>query len=97
VELAKLIEFAWPGDTVCVFRLDRLARNLRHLLEIVDQLASEIGLTSLTKAIDTSTPSGRLRRTTPGPRRRTYRLHRKNDEARERFAELLEREVQALG
>ena len=60
-ELAKLMEFARPGDTICVFRLDRLARNLRHLLEIVDQLAKrEIGLKSLTEAIDTSTPSGRL-------------------------------------
>jgi DNA invertase Pin-like site-specific DNA recombinase len=60
-ELAKLLEFARPGDTVCVFRLDRLARNLRHLLDIVDQLTRrEIGLKSLTEAIDTSTPSGRL-------------------------------------
>jgi DNA invertase Pin-like site-specific DNA recombinase len=60
-ELAKLMEFARPGDTVCVFRLDRLARNLRHLLDIVDQLTKrEIGLKSLTEAIDTSTPSGRL-------------------------------------
>jgi len=61
VELAKLLEFARAGDTVCVFRLDRLARNLRHLLDIVDQLTKrEIGLKSLTEAIDTSTPSGRL-------------------------------------
>jgi DNA invertase Pin-like site-specific DNA recombinase len=60
-QLAKMMEFAREGDTVCVFRLDRLARNLRHLLEIVDQLAKrEIGLKSLTEAIDTSTPSGRL-------------------------------------
>ena len=60
-ELAKLMEFARPGDTICVFRLDRLARNLRHLLDIVDQLTKrEIGLTSLTEAIDASTPSGRL-------------------------------------
>lgn len=61
VELAKLLEFARPGDTICVFRLDRLARNLRHLLDIADQLTKrEIGLKSLTEAIDTSTPSGRL-------------------------------------
>lgn len=60
-ELAKLLEFARPGDTICVFRLDRLARNLRHLLDIVDQMTKrEIGLKSLTEAIDTSTPSGRL-------------------------------------
>lgn len=60
-ELAKLLEFARPGDQVVVYRLDRLARNLRHLLDIVDQLAKrDIGLKSLTEAIDTSTPSGRL-------------------------------------
>jgi DNA invertase Pin-like site-specific DNA recombinase len=60
-ELAKLMDFARPGDIVCVWRLDRLARNLRHLLDIADQLTQrEIGLKSLTEAIDTSTPSGRL-------------------------------------
>ena len=60
-ELAKMLEFARPGDQVVVFRLDRLARNLRHLLDIVDQMTKrEIGLKSLTEAIDTSTPSGRL-------------------------------------
>lgn len=60
-ELAKALDFARPGDGICVYRLDRLARNLRHLLDIVDQLTKrEIGLKSLTEAIDTSTPSGRL-------------------------------------
>ena len=61
VELAKLMEFARAGDQIVVLRLDRLARNLRHLLEIVDQLTRrEIGLRSLSEAIDTTTPSGRL-------------------------------------
>jgi DNA invertase Pin-like site-specific DNA recombinase len=60
-ELAKMLEFARPGDQIAVYRLDRLARNLRHLLDIVDQMTKrEIGLKSLTEAIDTSTPSGRL-------------------------------------
>lgn len=60
-ELAKMIEFARPGDTVCVLRLDRLARDIRHLLALVDQLTTkEIGLRSLTEAVDSSTPSGRL-------------------------------------
>ena len=61
IELAKLMEFARAGDQIVVLRLDRLARNLRHLLDIVDQLTrSEIGLKSLSEAIDTATPSGRL-------------------------------------
>jgi DNA invertase Pin-like site-specific DNA recombinase len=61
IELAKMIEFARPGDTVCVIRLDRLARDVRHLLNLIDQLTSrDIGLKSLTEAVDSTTPSGRL-------------------------------------
>jgi DNA invertase Pin-like site-specific DNA recombinase len=61
-ELRKLLDFARPSeDVLCVFRLDRLARNVRHLIEITDELTSRnIGLISLTEAIDTTTPSGRL-------------------------------------
>lgn len=60
-ELTKLLAFARPGDVVCVFALSRLGRNLRHLLDAVDQMTKrEIGLKSLTEAIDTATPSGRL-------------------------------------
>lgn len=61
-ELRKVLDFARSGeDVLCVFRLDRLARNVRHLIEITDELARRnIGLKSLTEAIDTTTPSGRL-------------------------------------
>ena len=60
-ELKTMLEFAREGDTVVVYRLDRLARSLRNLLQIVDDLTRRgIGLQSLTEAIDTSTPSGRL-------------------------------------
>jgi DNA invertase Pin-like site-specific DNA recombinase len=60
-ELAKLLEQARPGDQVCVWRLDRLGRSLRHLIEIADDLQRrDIGLRSLTEAIDTATPGGRF-------------------------------------
>ena len=50
-----------PGDTLVVWRLDRLGRSLSHLLEILETLhISDIGLRSLTEAIDTSTPGGKL-------------------------------------
>lgn len=60
-ELAKLIEQAREGDTLVVWRLDRLGRSLRHLIDLSEQLqARGIGLRSLTEAIDTSTPAGRF-------------------------------------
>jgi len=41
-------------------RLNQLGRSLRHLLEVVEQLAADgIGLRSLHESIDTTTPSGR--------------------------------------
>lgn len=49
------------GDTLVVWRLDRLARSLRHLLDLVEQLAGRgVYLRSLTEQIDTSSASGRL-------------------------------------
>lgn len=59
-ELAKLMDQARPGDTIVVWRLDRLARSLRHLIDMSEQLqARDIGLRSLTESIDTTTPGGR--------------------------------------
>jgi DNA invertase Pin-like site-specific DNA recombinase len=59
-ELAKLMDQARPGDTIVVWRLDRLARSLRHLIDLADDLRDrQIGLRSLTEAIDTTTPGGR--------------------------------------
>ena len=50
-----------PGDTLVVWRLDRLGRSLQDLLAIADELrARDIALRSLTEAIDTSTPAGRM-------------------------------------
>jgi DNA invertase Pin-like site-specific DNA recombinase len=60
-ELTKLIEFARAGDAVVVVRLDRLGRNIRHTLDVVDQLTRKgIALVSLGEHIDGTTPSGRL-------------------------------------
>ena len=53
-----------PGNTLVVWRLDRLGRDLKHLVNIVDDLRTrEIGLKVLTghgAQIDTTTPNGRL-------------------------------------
>lgn len=49
------------GDTLVVWKLDRLARSLKRLIETVEDLeACEIGFRSLTENIDTTTSSGRL-------------------------------------
>jgi DNA invertase Pin-like site-specific DNA recombinase len=61
IELARLIENARTGDTLVVWRLDRLGRSLRHLIDLSEQLQERgIGLRSITEAIDTSTPAGRF-------------------------------------
>ena len=59
--LDDLLAQARPGDTVVVWRLDRLGRSLKHLIETVGALeARGVAFVSLTEAIDTSTPGGRL-------------------------------------
>ena len=48
-------------DVIACWRLDRLGRNLRHLVTLGDELqALGVGLVSLGESIDTTTPSGRL-------------------------------------
>ena len=37
-QLAKVLAVLWPGDTLVVWRLDRLGRSLRHLIETVNEL-----------------------------------------------------------
>lgn len=59
--LSSLLEYARPGDVVCVVRLDRLGRSLRQLLESVETLKQRgIGLMSLEEKIDTSSAAGEL-------------------------------------
>lgn len=60
-QLAKLFEQVRPGDTVVVWRLDRLGRSLRHLIDTVNALADrQVGFRSLTENIDTTTSGGKL-------------------------------------
>lgn len=59
--LQDVINFAREGDTVVVWRLDRLGRSLKHLIEIVTGLKEKgIGFRSLQEAIDTTTSGGNL-------------------------------------
>lgn len=59
--LAAVLEKLHCGDTLVVFKLDRIARSLKHLLDILEQLESKgAGFRSLTETIDTTTPSGRM-------------------------------------
>ncbi|GIG30128.1 recombinase family protein [Cellulomonas marina] len=60
-ELAGVLAALLPGDTLVVWRLDRLGRSLRHLIDVVVDLeARGVGFRSLTESIDTTTPGGRL-------------------------------------
>jgi DNA invertase Pin-like site-specific DNA recombinase len=58
---AQLLDQLRPGDTLVVWKLDRLGRSLRHLVDTVTGLADRgIGFRSLQEAIDTTTPGGKL-------------------------------------
>ena len=58
----KLLENLRAGDVLVIWKLDRLGRSLKHLVDTVDDLSKhEIGFKVLTgAAIDTTTPQGRL-------------------------------------
>ena len=59
--LHDAVEFARSGDTLIVWKLDRLARSMKQLVETIETLrAKGIGFRSLTEALDTTTAQGRL-------------------------------------
>lgn len=59
--LLKLKDTLREGDTLVVWRLDRLGRSLKHLIEFVYYLESKgIGFKSLHESIDTTTSTGKL-------------------------------------
>lgn len=59
-QLGKLLEHARTGDELVVWKLDRLGRNARQLLELVDSLESrEIHFRSLTEGLATTGPMGK--------------------------------------
>ena len=59
--LAALMEYVRDGDTVVVWKLDRLGRNMLHILQTVKELTERgVTLVSVTDGIDSSTPAGRM-------------------------------------
>ena len=60
-ELKAALDYVRLGDTLVVWKLDRLARSLKQLIETVEMLSErEIGFRSLTENIDTTSSGGRL-------------------------------------
>jgi DNA invertase Pin-like site-specific DNA recombinase len=58
--LARCLKILRPGDTLIVWKLDRLGRSLRDLITMLDDFKKQgIKFKSLTEAIDTETPTGR--------------------------------------
>jgi len=60
-ELHRLLDQLRKGDVLIVWKLDRLSRSLRNVLTIMERLGeAKAGFRSLTEAIDTTTPAGRM-------------------------------------
>lgn len=60
-QLAAALDYMREGDTLVVWKLDRLARSLKQLIETVESLERRgIGFRSLTETIDTTTAGGKL-------------------------------------
>jgi DNA invertase Pin-like site-specific DNA recombinase len=59
--LDQVVDRLRAGDVLVIWKLDRLGRSLKHLVELVNTLRERgIGLQSLNDPIDTTTPQGRL-------------------------------------
>jgi DNA invertase Pin-like site-specific DNA recombinase len=60
-ELQKLLTQIQNGDVLVVWKLGRLSRSLRDILELMDRLSkANVRFRSLTEAVDTTTPAGRM-------------------------------------
>ena len=60
-QLAAALDYVRKGDAIVVWKLDRLSRSIKQLIETVEHLERrEIGFRSLTEQIDTTTAGGRL-------------------------------------
>lgn len=60
-EMHRLLDQLRQGDVVVVWKLDRLSRSLKDLLLILERIeAAGAGFQSLTEAIDTTLPAGRM-------------------------------------
>jgi len=59
--LRELLATVRPGDTIVIWKLDRLGRSIQHLIELVNELMDKkVGLKSLQDPIDTTSAQGRL-------------------------------------
>ena len=60
-QLSKLLEMIREGDTLVIWKLDRLGRSLAHLIKLVADLEQRhVGLLSLNDPVDITTAQGRL-------------------------------------
>lgn len=61
VGLKEALDFARKGDVIVVWKIDRLGRSLKHLIEVINDLqAKGIGFRSLTQNLDTTSAGGML-------------------------------------
>ena len=61
VGLDKALEFLKDGDTLVVWKLDRLGRSLAHLISVITDLKNRnVSFLSITEGMDTTTASGEL-------------------------------------
>src|SRR5205807_954940 len=59
--LAEALEYVREGDSLVVWKLDRLGRSLKHLIDTISKLNNrKIGFKSITENIDTTTSGGKL-------------------------------------
>lgn len=60
-ELHRMLDQLREGDTVVVWKLDRLSRSLKDVLHIMERISNAgAGFRSITENIDTTTPAGRM-------------------------------------
>jgi len=59
--LRNALDFMREGDVLVIYKLDRLGRTLKNLIEMVNDLSKKkMGLKSLSESIDTTTANGKL-------------------------------------
>ena len=59
--MQSALDYVRDGDVLIVWKLERLGRSLPHLIETVTSLVTRgVGFRSITEAIDTTMPGGRL-------------------------------------
>ncbi|MFP7307080.1 recombinase family protein, partial [Enterococcus faecalis] len=60
-ELAELLKVIRPGDTIIIYKLDRISRSTKHLIELTDLFEKkEVNFISIQDNIDTSTSVGKF-------------------------------------